>query len=43
MSEPSDLAYQGEYRMQGIPGFSSLQSGTSSKTITALDLSSQTG
>ncbi len=32
------LAYQGEYRMQGIPGFSSLQSATSSKTITAKDL-----
>jgi hypothetical protein len=32
------LAYQGEYRMQGIPGFGSLQSGTSSKTITALDV-----
>jgi hypothetical protein len=32
------LAYQGEYRMQGIPGFGSFQSATSSKTITAKDL-----
>jgi hypothetical protein len=29
------FAYQGEYRMQGIPGFASFQSATSSKTITA--------
>jgi hypothetical protein len=32
------LAYQGEYRMQGIPGFGSFQFTTSSKTITAKDL-----
>ena len=32
------LAYQGEYRTQGIPGFGSFQSATSSKTITAKDL-----
>jgi hypothetical protein len=32
------LAYQGEYRMQGIPSFSSLQSATANRTITALDL-----
>jgi hypothetical protein len=32
------LAYQGEFRTQGIPGFSSFQSGTSSKKITAKDL-----
>jgi hypothetical protein len=32
------LAYQGEYRMQGIPGFSSLQSAIYDKTITAKDL-----
>jgi hypothetical protein len=32
------LAYQGEYRTQGIPGFGSLQSATSSKIITAKDL-----
>jgi hypothetical protein len=32
------LAYQGEYRMQGIPGFGSFQSAISSKTITAKDL-----
>jgi hypothetical protein len=32
------LAYQGEYRMQGIPGFGSFQSATSRKTITAKDL-----
>jgi hypothetical protein len=32
------LAYQGGYRTQGIPGFSSLQSATASKTITAKDL-----
>ena len=32
------LAYQGEYRMQGIPGFGSFQFATSSKTITAKDL-----
>ncbi len=32
------LAYQGEYRMQGIPGFGSFQSATSSKEITAKDL-----
>jgi hypothetical protein len=32
------LAYQGEYRMQGIPGFSSLQSAIYNKTITAKDL-----
>jgi hypothetical protein len=32
------LAYQGEFRTQGIPGFSSFQSATSNKTITAKDL-----
>jgi hypothetical protein len=32
------LAYQGEYRMQGIPGFGSFKSGISSETITAKDL-----
>jgi hypothetical protein len=32
------LAYQGEYRTQGIPGFASFQSGTSNQTITAKDL-----
>jgi hypothetical protein len=32
------LAYQGEYRTQGIPGFSSFQSAISSKKITAQDL-----
>jgi hypothetical protein len=32
------LAYQGGYRTQGIPGFGSLQSATSGKTITAKDL-----
>ena len=32
------LAYQGEYRTQGIPGFGSFQSGTSNQTITAKDL-----
>jgi hypothetical protein len=32
------LAYQGEYRMQGIPGFTAFQSATSDKTITAKDL-----
>ena len=32
------LAYQGEYRTQGIPGFGSFQSATSSKIITAKDL-----
>jgi hypothetical protein len=32
------LAYQGEYRMQGIPGFGSFKAGISSKTITAQDL-----
>jgi hypothetical protein len=32
------LAYQGEYQTQGIPGFGSFQSATSSKTITAKDL-----
>jgi hypothetical protein len=32
------LAYQGEYRTQGIPGFGSFHSATSSKTITAKDL-----
>jgi hypothetical protein len=32
------LAYQGEYRTQGIPGFGSFQFATSSKTITAKDL-----
>jgi hypothetical protein len=32
------LAYQGEYRTQGIPGFGSFQSATSIKTITAKDL-----
>jgi hypothetical protein len=31
------LAYQGEYRTQGIPGFASFQSGTSNQTITAKD------
>jgi hypothetical protein len=33
-----NLAYQGEYRMQGIPGFGSLQSAFSNKTVTAKDL-----
>jgi hypothetical protein len=32
------LAYQGEYRLQGIPGFGSFQSATSNKTVTAKDL-----
>jgi hypothetical protein len=32
------LAYQGEYRMQGIPGFGSFHSAIYSKTITAKDL-----
>jgi hypothetical protein len=32
------LAYQGEYRTQGIPGFGSFQFANSSKTITAKDL-----
>jgi hypothetical protein len=32
------LAYQGEYRMQGIPGFGSFKSGISSETITAKNL-----
>jgi hypothetical protein len=32
------LAYQGEYRTQGIPGFSSFNSAIYSKTITAKDL-----
>jgi hypothetical protein len=32
------LAYQGEYRTQGIPGFGSFHSATSGKTITAKDL-----
>jgi hypothetical protein len=32
------LAYQGEYRTQGIPGFASFQSGVSNQTITAKDL-----
>jgi hypothetical protein len=32
------LAYQGEYRTQGIPGFSSLQSAISTKKVTAKDL-----
>jgi hypothetical protein len=32
------LAYQGEYRTQGIPGFGSFQSATASNTITAKDL-----
>ncbi len=32
------LAYQGEYRTQGIPGFGSFQSAISSKKITAQDL-----
>jgi hypothetical protein len=32
------LAYQGEYRTQGIPGFTAFQSATSEKTITAKDL-----
>lgn len=29
------LAYQGEYRMQGIPGFGSFKAGISSEIITA--------
>jgi hypothetical protein len=33
-----NLAYQGEYRTQGIPGFGSLQSAYSNKTVTAKDL-----
>jgi hypothetical protein len=33
-----NFAYQGEYRMQGIPGFGSLQSAYSNKTVTAKDL-----
>jgi hypothetical protein len=32
------LAYQGEYRMQGVPGFGSFQSATSNQIITAKDL-----
>lgn len=32
------LAYQGEYQTQGISGFGSFRSATSSKTITAKDL-----
>ncbi len=32
------LAYQGEYRAQGVPGFGSFKAGVSSKTITAQDL-----
>jgi hypothetical protein len=32
------LAYQGEYRMQGIPGFGSFKTGIYSQTITAQDL-----
>ncbi len=32
------LAYQGEYRAQGIPGFSSFEVAISNKTITAQDL-----
>jgi hypothetical protein len=32
------LAYQGEYRNQGIPGFGSFKTGVSSETITAKDL-----
>jgi carbon starvation protein CstA len=32
------LAYQGEYRTQGIPGFGLFQFGTSNQTITAKDL-----
>jgi hypothetical protein len=32
------LAYQGEYRTQGIPGFAAFQSATSNQTITAKDL-----
>jgi hypothetical protein len=32
------LAYQGEYRMQGIPGFGSFKTAVSSKTVTAKDL-----
>ncbi|AFY96943.1 hypothetical protein [Chamaesiphon minutus] len=32
------LAYQGEYRTQGIPGFGSFQSAVSNKKITAKDL-----
>ncbi len=33
-----NLAYQGEYRTQGIPGFGSLQSAYSNKTVTAKEL-----
>jgi hypothetical protein len=33
-----NFAYQGEYRTQGIPGFGSLQSAYSNKTVTAKDL-----
>ena len=32
------LAYQGAYRMQGVPGFGSFKTGIASKTITAQDL-----
>jgi hypothetical protein len=32
------LAYQGEYRMQGIPGFGSFKTGIYSETITAKNL-----
>jgi hypothetical protein len=32
------LAYQGEYRVQGIPGFGGFESGVASKTIAAKDL-----
>jgi hypothetical protein len=32
------LAYQGEYQMQGIPGFGSFKTGIYSETITAKDL-----
>jgi hypothetical protein len=32
------LAYQGEYRPQGIPGFGSFKTGISSESITAKDL-----
>jgi hypothetical protein len=32
------LAYQGEYQMQGIPGFGSFESAISDRTITAKDL-----
>jgi hypothetical protein len=32
------LAYQGEYRAQGIPGFGSFVAASSNKTVTAKDL-----